>query len=105
VSDIAVLVSRLAGEQLADLSPRIGRAMAQALERLAVFPESAPTVLVDGPVLSKVEGYEGYHKLVVRGYRAIYRYFPDENHVRVYCILHPRRRLPAVEFLLHQTFW
>ncbi|MCK4451046.1 MAG: type II toxin-antitoxin system RelE/ParE family toxin, partial [Anaerolineae bacterium] len=73
MSDIAVLVSRLAGEQLADLSPRIGRAMAQALERLAVFPESAPLLLV--------EGYEDYRQLVVRGYRAIYRYFPDEDKV------------------------
>jgi plasmid stabilization system protein ParE len=52
-----------------------------------------------------VEGYEDYRQLIVRGYRAIYRYLPDENQVRVYCILHPRRRLPAIEFLLHQTFW
>ncbi len=79
--------------------------MAQSLERLAVFPESAPPVLVEGPVLSKVEGYEDYRQLVVRGYRAIFRYFPDEDKVHVYCILHPRRRLPAVEFLIHQTFW
>lgn len=97
MSDTAILVSRLAGEQLSDLSPRIGRAMAQALERLAVFPESAPPILV--------ERYEDYRQLIVRGYRAIYRYFPDEDEVRVYCILHPRRRLPAVEFLIHQTFW
>jgi len=105
VSDTAVLVSRLAGEQLADLPPRLGRVMAQSLERLVVFPESAPPVLVEGPVLSEVEGYGDYRQLVVRGYRAIYRYFPDEDEVRVYCILHPRRRLPAVEFLIHQTFW
>lgn len=96
MSDIAVLVSRLAGEQLTDLSPRIGRAMAQALERLTVFPESAPLLLV--------EGYEDCRQLVVRGYRAIYRYFPDEDQVRVYCILHPRRRLPTVEYLTYQTF-
>ena len=97
MSDTAVLVSRLAGEQLADLPPRLGRVMAQSLERLVVFPESAPPVLVDG--------YEDYRQLVVRGYRAIYRYFPDEDEVRVYCILHPRRRLPAVEYLIHQIFW
>ncbi len=97
MSDTAVLVSRLAGEQLADLPPRLGRVMAQSLERLVVFPESAPPVLV--------EGYGDYRQLIVRGYRAIYRYLPDENQVRAYCILHPRRRLPAVEFLLHQTFW
>lgn len=75
MSDIAVLVSQLAGEQLTDLSPRVGRAMAQALERLIVFPESAPPVLVDG--------YEDYRQLVVQGYRAIYRYFPSEDAVCV----------------------
>lgn len=70
--------------------------MAQALMRLAVFPESAPPRLE--------AGFSQYRQVIVKGYRALYRYFPNDNQVRVYCILHTRRQLPPAEFLSYQLF-
>jgi plasmid stabilization system protein ParE len=96
MSQTEVLLSRLASEQLADLSPTIGRAMVKALTRLTVFPESAPLI--------PLEEYETYRQVLVKGYRAIYHYIPDDDQVRVYCIVHTRRQLPAPEFLIHQLF-
>ena len=96
MSEIEVLLSRLAAEQLAGLPPTAGRMMAKSLTHLTMFPEAAPPVLLDG--------YENYRQVLVKGYRAIYRYFPDDDQVRVYCILHTRRQLPAPEFLIHQLF-
>lgn len=94
--EVEVLLSRLAADQLANLSPNIGRSMASALLRLTRFPESAPVV--------PTAGYEDYRQVTVDRYRAIYRYFPASNEVRVYCILHTRRALPATEFLIYQLF-
>jgi len=74
----------------------MGRAMVQALMRLVVFPESAPAL--------REEGFGPYRQVIVNGYRAIYRYFPGENQVRVYCILSTRRQLPPAEFLIYQLF-
>jgi plasmid stabilization system protein ParE len=91
-----ILLSNLAVEQLREMPPPVGRAMIEALQRLRIFPESAPTITL--------EGYEPYRQLIVRSHRAIYRYLGDENVVRVYCVLHARRRLPASEFLSHQIF-
>ncbi len=96
VNETEVLLSRLASEQLGNLTPESGRAMAQSLARLAVFPESAPPMLASE--------FEQYRQVAVRGYRAIYRYFPDDSQVRIYCILHTRRQLPAPEFLMYQLF-
>jgi plasmid stabilization system protein ParE len=78
------------------MSPQVGRRMLAALQRLRLFPESAPRL--------QLEGYTGYRRLVVRPYQAIYRYLPEEDEVRIYCILHVHRRLPASEFLQHQIF-
>ena len=96
MNEAEVLLSRLAADQLGSLSPLNGRAMAQALMRLAIFPESAPPLLE--------EGFSLYRQVIANGYRAIYRYFPDANQVRVYCILSTRRRLPPAEFLIYQLF-
>jgi plasmid stabilization system protein ParE len=89
VNEVEVLLSRLAADQLGALSPSIGRAIAQALMRLAVFPESAPPL--------REEGFSLYRQVIVNGYRAIYRYFPDDYQVRVYCILSTRRQLPPAD--------
>ena len=91
-----ILLSDLAVEQLHDMPPPIGQAMLDALQRLRIFPQSAPTI--------SLEGYELYRQLIVRSYRAIYHYTEEENEVRIYCILHARRHLPASEFLRHQVF-
>jgi plasmid stabilization system protein ParE len=91
-----ILLSDLAVEQLKAMPPQAGRRMLNALQRLRLFPESAPQL--------HLEGYAMYRRLVVRPYQAIYRYLPEEDQVRVYCILHLRRRLLAPEFLRHQTF-
>ena len=96
MNEVEVLLSRLAADQLVALPPAIGRSMAQALARLAILPESAPTI--------SEEGYRIYRQVIVNHYRAVYRYFPDKNCVRVYCILHTRRLLPASEFLTYQLF-
>jgi plasmid stabilization system protein ParE len=91
-----ILLSDLAVEQLKGMPPQAGRRMLAALQRLRLFPESAPRLTL--------AGYTNYRQLVVRPYQAIYRFLPEEDQVRVYCILHARRRLPAPEFLQYQTF-
>ena len=96
MNETQILLSRLASEQLAHLPPSRGRAMVHALRRLAVFPESAARL--------SEEGYEAYRQLIAQGYRAIYRYFPDNDQVRVYCLLRMRRQLPPSEFLIYQLF-
>lgn len=96
MNEIEVLVSHLALAQLAALPASTGRLIVQGIIRLASFPESAP--------LMQQRDYEQYRNLIIRDYRAIYRYFEDEQQVRVYCILHLRRRLPPPEFLIYQLF-
>ena len=96
MNETEVLLSRLAANQLGELPPASGRAMAQALRQLAVFPESAPPL--------REEGFSQYRQVIVKSYRALYRYFPNDNQVRIYCILHTRRQLPPAEFLIYQLF-
>jgi plasmid stabilization system protein ParE len=91
-----VFLSRLASEQLANLSPSVGRTIAQALVRLTIFPEA------DSPLAA--DSYEEYRQVVVQHHRAIYRFFPERNEVRVYCVISTRRTLPAPEFLIYQMF-
>lgn len=91
-----ILLSDLAVDQLKEMPPHIGRQMLDAMERLRTFPESAPRL--------SLERYEAYRQLIIRPYRAIYRYIAEEDQVRVYCILHMRRRLPSPEFLTYQIF-
>jgi plasmid stabilization system protein ParE len=93
---IEILLSDLAVDQLKEMPANAGRQMLDTLQRLRAFPESAPPVLV--------EGYEAYRQIVIRPFRAIYHYLPEKEEVRVYCILHTRRRLPPSEFLEHQIF-
>ncbi len=96
MNNLKVLLSKLAVEQLANLPPPTGRAVITALTQLITFPESgSPLILM---------GYENYRQILVKNYRAIYRYLPLDNQVRVYCILHTRRQLPALEFLVYQQF-
>lgn len=96
MNETQVLLSQLAVDQLSNLKPKVGRTMIQTLTRLTVFPQSGSPLLV--------KGYEMYKQVVVKGHRAIYRYFPDEKQVRIYCILHTRRQLPAPELLIYQLF-
>ena len=96
MDEAEVLLSQLAADQLADLSPSLGRSMGRSLLLLGNFPESGSPVSQDG--------YELYRQLLVSQFRAIYRYFPEEHEVRVYCILHTRRTLPPSEFLTYQQF-
>ncbi|KAA3661863.1 MAG: type II toxin-antitoxin system RelE/ParE family toxin [Chloroflexi bacterium] len=91
-----ILLSDLAVEQLSEMPAQIGRFMLDSLQRLRTFPRSAPRV--------PVEGYESFRQITVRSYRAIYCYFEEKNEVRVYCILHVRRRLPSPELLKYQLF-
>lgn len=91
-----VLLSDLAVEQLKEIPPELGHQMLDALQRLRLFPESAPRL--------SWEGYGVYRQVVVRPYRAIYRFLEEESEVRIYCILHTRRSLPSPEFLRYQTF-
>jgi len=91
-----ILLSDLAVDQLKNLSPQIGQQMLETMERLRTFPRSAPQLRQDG--------YELYRQLLVRRFRAVYRYFEEEDEVRIYCILPVRRRLPSSEFLTHQIF-
>ena len=93
---IEILLSDLAVDQLKEMSANAGRQMLDTLQRLRVFPESAPRLML--------EGYEDYRQVVIRPYRAIYRYLPQKEEVRVYCILHTRRHLPSPEFLEYQIF-
>jgi plasmid stabilization system protein ParE len=96
MSETEVLLSELAAEQLAALAQTVGRPLIDALARLIAFPESGPRL--------RLEGYEAYRQVVVKNHRAIYRYFPEENRVRVYCILHTRRRLPPIDILTYELF-
>lgn len=96
MNEADILLSRLAIDQIAQLTPAIGRALLNALTTLARFPESTPIVPQDG--------YGAYRQVIVKGYRAIYRYFSEYHQVRIYCVLHTRRQLPAPEFLYYQLF-
>ena len=91
-----ILLSDLAVEQLSEMPPQMGRFMLDSLQRLRTFPRSAPPI--------PVEGYESFRQLPIRSYRAIYRYFTENDEVRIYCILHVRRRLPSPELLKYQLF-
>lgn len=93
---IQVLLSDLAVEQLSHMPPTTGQRMLDALQRLHTFPQSAPAITL--------ESYESYRQLIVQPYRAIYRYLEEAQEVRIYCIIHARRNLPAPEFLKHQIF-
>ncbi|GIK57398.1 MAG: type II toxin-antitoxin system RelE/ParE family toxin [Chloroflexi bacterium] len=93
---IQILLSDLAVEQLSEMPPKAGRKMLDAMRQLRTFPHSAPPVVL--------ENYESYRQLIARPYRAIYRYLEETQEIRVYCILHVRRALPAPEFLTHQIF-
>lgn len=96
MNDADVLLSRLAIEQISVLTPTIGRILTNALTPLARFPESGSLI--------PVAGYEEYRQVIARGYRAIYRYFPEIHQVRIYCVMNVRRQLPPSEFLRHQSF-
>lgn len=91
-----ILLSDLAVQQLGALSPAHGRVVLAVLQRLREFPLSAPSLAM--------AGYETYRQLIVQQQRVVYGYFPDENLVRIYCVLHVRRQLPPAEFLTHQVF-
>lgn len=91
-----ILLSDLAVEQLEAMPPRAGRLMLEAFHRLRTFPQSAPRLSEDG--------YEVYRQVLIRPFRAVYRYLEDDDEVRIYCILHMRRRLPTPDFLTHQIF-
>ena len=91
-----ILLSDLALNQLKEMPSAPGRQLLVALERLRTFPESAPRLTLSG--------YETYRQVIVSSYRAVYRYFSDTDEVRVYCIIHERRRLPSPEYLTHQIF-
>lgn len=93
---IQILLSDLAVDQLREIPPVTGRQLMQTIQRLRDFPESAPPLLLDG--------YESYRQMIVRPYRLVYRYFPEEEQVRIYCVLHLRRSLPPAEFLQYQIF-
>ena len=57
------LLSDLAVAQLKELPPEAGRKLLDALQRLRLFPESAPRL--------NWEGYEAYRQVVIRPYRAL----------------------------------
>ena len=96
MNEADILLSRLAIDQMAQLTPTIGRALLEALTTLARFPESFPRV--------PQTDYAGYRQVVAKGYGAVYRYFSESHHVRIYCVLHTRRPLPPSEFLQYQLF-
>ncbi|MEW5987059.1 MAG: type II toxin-antitoxin system RelE/ParE family toxin [Chloroflexota bacterium] len=96
MTEAEIILSRLALDQLASLTPTIGRTLVKALQRLAAFPESAPPV--------SQPGYEDYRQLIIKDYRVVYRYLGGDEQVRIYCILHIRPQLPASEFLNYQLF-
>lgn len=91
-----ILLSDLAVEQLTALPAAVGRPLLDSLQRLRLFPHSAPLLML--------EGYDDYRQLIVQSHRAIYQYDETKDIVCIYCILHTRRRLPSVEFLIHQQF-
>jgi plasmid stabilization system protein ParE len=91
-----MLLSDLAVDQLREITPATGRQLLNAIQRLRTFPESASRLLLPG--------YEAYRQIIIRPYRIIYRFFPEDDQVRIYCVLHVRRNLPPAEFLTHQVF-
>lgn len=96
MSNVNVRLSALTIEQLEELPRKKRQLILRQVKRLQIFPESAPIV--------PDENYFLFRQLTVNNYRVIYRYFMDEYEVRVYCIIHQRRRLPSTEFLTHQQF-
>lgn len=91
-----ILLSDLALTQLKEMPATTGRQLLDVMERLRTFPESSPPL--------SIANYETYRQIIVQPYRAIYRYDPNDDLVRVYCIMHVRRQLPPSEFLTHQIF-
>ena len=91
-----VLLSDLALEQLQEISTEPGEGILNAIERLRSFPQSAPRL--------SLEGYQSYRQLTIRPYRVIYKYLPEDDQVRIYCIIHHRRSLPDSEYLRYQIF-
>jgi plasmid stabilization system protein ParE len=91
-----VLLSDLALEQLKEISSESGERLLKAIERLRAFPHSAPRLAL--------HGYEAYRQLTVPPYRVIFKFLPEEDQVRIYCIIHHRRALPDSEFLRYQLF-
>jgi plasmid stabilization system protein ParE len=96
MNEADVLLSRLAIEQISVLTPAVGRTLTNALTPLVRFPESGSLI--------PMAGYEDYRQVIARGYRAIYRYFPEAHQVRIYCVMNVRRQLPPSEFLRYQSF-
>ena len=64
-----ILLSDLAANQLKEMPANAGRQLLDTLQRLRLFPESAPHLVI--------EGYEDYRQVVIRPYRAIYRSFQN----------------------------
>lgn len=93
-----VRFSLLARDQLREIPEGARLELIQAVRRQpSAFPESAPELTE--------EGYSGFRQLVRGGYRLIYRYHQAEHdEIRVYCVLHVRRRLPPSDFLRYQAF-
>ena len=91
-----ILLSDFAVEQLTALPAAVGRPLLDSLQRLRLFPQSAPLLML--------EGYDNYRQLIVQSHRAIYQYDEGEDVVRLYCTLHTRRRILSAEFLIHQQF-
>ena len=96
MSNLSVRLSALTVEQLHELPQKTRRQILKQVQRLAIFPESAPIV--------PDETYFLFRQLMIGRHRVIYRYFMDEYEVRVYCVIHQRRRLPSADFLTHQQF-
>ena len=91
-----VLLSELAAQQLEELPVAVGRPLLAAVAKLITFPELGTQL--------RLEGYESYRQVIVKNYRAIYKFFPDEQRIRVYCILHTRRQYPPLFMLSDQFF-
>lgn len=88
--------SELALAQMEEIPSRTGEAILDGLEKLYLFPESCPRV--------QQQGYEAYRELNKAGYRLVYRYFPEEETVRIFCVQRHRRLLPSVEYIEHLKF-
>lgn len=91
-----VRLSALVVDQLYDLPLSLRQKLFNQIKRLEVFPESASTL--------SDESHSQFRQLVINRHRIIYRYFMDENEVRIYCVIHERRQLPSAEFLTHLQF-
>jgi len=96
MSDADVLLSELAAKQLEDLPAGVGKPLLAAIARLIAFPESGTRL--------RLEGYEPYRQVIVKNHRAIYKFFPKERMVRVYCIIHTRRQYPPLVVLSDRFF-